>query len=1648
MSQAVPTAEPRHRSARELVEELKLELARGPKPLRAGRLHFEIARHLESPLTELEQALEHYLKAHTLLGGHLPSIRGARRLCLKLGQTSEVLSLFEAELRLTAEPERKAQLYYEKGVVLEDLLDRKREAREAFEVALQLGHGGASRVKATLRVQSVAKAWDELSGSLEREANALTEDSRHRAAVIAARARLLESHRRDPATAVELYQHALDTNPETLSALHALKRLHYGQQRWRDLVTLLDREATLIGDPGDRALCYQRMGRILIDRLGSLEEGVQALERAARESPSDAMVLEELTRAYELSNRPAEVASALKKLAEGATSVAERLGLYARIGEIYEISLGEEAQAIIWYERARSLDQAYLPVLQALAKIYNKRGEFEALLDVHKGEAEAVQDPARRAAAHARIAELCEVRLGRIEEALQHHMRALGVLPGYAPSFKALVRLLSKAGRYLELSELYERAAESAGDIETRVTYLYKIGRLLEDALGAPEQAMLVYQRILQAAPQEISALHALQRTAERAERYDALIDALELEADRSPDRRRKLELLHRSGEVAETHLVDQARAIAIYRHVLEVDKSYAPGYASLGRLFYELGRWEELLETYRSELRLLPKGAGQAALLFKMGRLYDEQLGRDEEAIQYYRRAVEADPAHRAAVRTLERKLMAKGWYEELAKLLENELSRETESASRARTAFRLGEVYENRLRQPEKALGAYDQALGADPGFAPARDGRIRLLSEARDYRRLVEELERESQAQRDPRLAIAALLRAGEVWRDDLADSERATQAFEAVVERDPSHLEALLSLETLYAERAAWNELSKVYATESRVLIDPVARVAALRELGRLSFGRSIESRDRGRQTFGAILQLAPTDVGALSALEQLALDESDLGLLAHVDARFSAVLSDSTSISAHETRLGELLEAAGDPQALEVFRSARIHDPDAIGAVWGFRRLAEQRGEPLLLQEAAESEARIQSDPARAAAILVSAAQRLSSSGQRELAANCLIRALQIDPEHEPAAALLSGLLIASGEVERLLATLTHAAGAAKSPACAAALWTQIADLQAESRSDIPAALAALSRAEKLLPGAVSTLLKQADLYSRDGQWARAVQGLRHVLSSDPDPEQRLGVHLRLASILDQQMNESEVALRHLNEVLALDSTHREGLTRLVAIQARRGEIDQAAENAAKLVRVSPELSGRVAALAALARLEQQRGQQDAAIDAYEQVVELVGTEGPAAAELCALLAAERSGDFGRYVSALCRYAESAPTPSAAAFLEIARVLSEKMDDPAQALLWLERGHAVHPLDVNLRGALASALLGAGRYPAALTELEALLSVDVERESTWRGMIQAFRGLDRPGEAGLAVGALVALEVGNDLERAAWSQRTARTADWPPGSVGEAELASIQAEPSDLAALRLLSALGDLAGKAFLPDLERWQVSGRDRIAARSGSSLRNLADRVASIFGVGDYELYVHRRAGARIGVELTDPVSFLVPESAAGLREPEQAFLLARVFCNAGRRLSAIDTLAPADLEMLLAAAARIVHPGYSAPGLDSESLQQSTRRVSRALPWLGRGAIEEAARTYAAAPRVDLNDVCRKVQRTAARAALLVADDLPSSIALLSRLDIVVETDGASRSGSADRVHDLMRFWISKPAVNLRRRFGWTGI
>lgn len=1652
----VRAEDPELAHAQALVELCKRELEGRMDPLRAARIHFEIGRLLESPIGDLVGAAEHYQEAYRAHPDHVPTLRGARRVALGQRNYPLVLSLLDAEVRLTSDPHHKAWLTYEKGRVLEERMGKKSEAREAFTQALAFDTTDLGLLKAAERAEEQAGDWASLEKILEHAANAVQSDDAHRAALLARRARIIEMEKGDTRQAVELFRSAVALDGDAPGILRALKRLLYSQERWGDLVDVLELETRQAAEPRTRGLAFHRMARVLETRLNDTARALSALERAAHEMPEDVLVLEELARLYEHSGAVAKLVGVLERLAGLKAEPTHRLGTLQRLGELCERDLENEDQAEKWFTRALAIDPSYLPALERLEDIYRRRAKWRELVAMLVAESGATNDLSRRAAVQTRIGEILETRLEDPETAMQHHARALSLVPGYQPAFKSLVRLYAHAGKNRELIELYERTLKDTRDPSTQITYLFKIGRVYEDVLALPAQAYKAYERVLAIEAGHIGAIHAMQRAAEQAGRYADLVHALELEVEQLSDPEQIKPLLLRAGDVCADKLDDPDGALVRYRRVLTRDPKYMPVLLSMGRVFQRLGRWEELLDAYDRQLFASPPGPAGAALLHKMGELCEQRIGDQDEAVRCYRRALALDPFYTPSLRALGVKLAARGQWKELVKLLELELSGLKDTDQRARTAFRLGEVYENRLGALDRALGAYEQALQADEDYRPARDARARLLAQSHSWRQLVDELSREAATTRDPCLKVGAQLEQGDTWREELGEPRPALECYEAVVERDPTNLVALLSTEALYSGLAMWEKLAATYTAQSRVLSDVVARAAALRELARLQQTKLSLDPTQIKQTYLAILQLVPNDLYALTALETVAMAEGNFGLLAHLDAKLAAIIEDPRVRAVHEVRLAEYLEAEGDPAALETFRTALARDPENHGALRGLSRLALRSSNPELLEDAAEREAAIGRDLSLAAEMLRRSAELRAETGQVPAAVKALERVLELHPAHEGARRSLQQLLLAQGEVDHLLEVLTHAALASPKEDAAASLWMEVADLLADHKEDLPAALAALDRVLESSPDHLPTLLQQSELLARDERWEESCRRLERVVARAQNDALKISARLRLATILDEKLANPARALLELRAVLGTDPQNREAMERLVEIQSRTGPSEETLGFARRLVEVVPEPSDRAQALVRLAKLERSRHLPEAAAKALDQAVRSVGLQGAAAQEFRDLLLEQKllgeDPAWSRYVAALEHYLEHSGAPAAELVdvtLEAARVSFEELGRPDDGLALLYRGVAAYPDEDRLRQRLAARLTQAGHAGKAIRELRSLLDKDAMNADTWRMLVGAFAAADRTEESILARAPLVVLGAAHDADHLELAKRPPRPGRATAGSFDALAFRSVDPLPPHDPASDMLSSIAETLPRLYTAELERYRLSLRDRITVRSGHPLRLLTDRVAQVFGPLEYDLYVHSAHAGLMEVEMTDPIGILVPSHITHLGESQQTFLFARLFANLARGLQAVDMLPPENIALLLAAAARNHDPGYGAGLADEEYLNQQARRVSKAMGWRTRRIMEDAAARYAASrPPGDFNSWAGQVRLASARAALIICDDLPAALALVRRYEAdLAGLEGQALARGVAFLQDLMKFWVSEAAMTLRRRLGMAG-
>jgi hypothetical protein len=547
--------------------------------------------------------------------------------------------------------------------------------------------------------------------------------------------------------------------------------------------------------------------------------------------------------------------------------------------------------------------------------------------------------------------------------------------------------------------------------------------------------------------------------------------------------------------------------------------------------------------------------------------------------------------------------------------------------------------------------------------------------------------------------------------------------------------------------------------------------------------------------------------------------------------------------------------------------------------------------------------------------------------------------------------------------------------------------------------------------------------------------------------LSRVVQLAPDRDTLKEAHLSLAALWDERLGETSRALVSLQAVLALDGVNRLALQRLSALQEKEGKIDRAAETASRLVAASQTDAERAEALLLLASIEGKRGDDRAELDALLSAVALEGPASESALTLKSLLASPTEWEaYDRAMQRFLAAARDRGQDLGAVYLELARVRQDQLQKAQGAVDILLEGIDAVRDPAPLRSELAMRLRMAGRHEEAVQQLRTLLYADLVRPDAWRDLARNFDALGRTGESRLALMPLVILGSASDAERGHLSTNPPRPAHAHEGSLTPDVLKALLPKgPAEEAAGELLATLAPGLPKLYPPDLEAFGLVARDRVTSRQGHPLRALADRIAAILGVGEFELYVHRVRSRGLAVELSNPPSLLVPAQVAELPEPQQVFLLARPLAAMSAGLHPVEKLTPREVEVLLASACRNVAPGYGS-GLTSEDfLADQAKRIGKALPRRSRKSVEAIAARYVEAPRLDFPRWSAAVGRVCQAVAALLADDLVACVEVMERSEReLTGLEGPALIRSSSTLRDLLRFWVSDAGVKLRKQIG----
>ena len=124
--------------------------------------------------------------------------------------------------------------------------------------------------------------------------------------------------------------------------------------------------------------------------------------------------------------------------ASATTDTEQRVRIFRDLGQVYASHKDDVEMAIDSYLNALNLDEQDLTSLQALTKLFERKGDYSAALDTMGQLAAVVEEPADQVALKHRMGRILDQELGDRVSALEQFQAAVDLDPGHLQSLEAM----------------------------------------------------------------------------------------------------------------------------------------------------------------------------------------------------------------------------------------------------------------------------------------------------------------------------------------------------------------------------------------------------------------------------------------------------------------------------------------------------------------------------------------------------------------------------------------------------------------------------------------------------------------------------------------------------------------------------------------------------------------------------------------------------------------------------------------------------------------------------------------------------------------------------------------------------------------------------------------------------------------------------------------------------------------------------------------------------------------------------------------------------------------------------------------------------------------------------------------------------------
>ncbi len=1130
------------------------------------------------------------------LWGRVVDIRGEDAIALSgladlhemAGEWRELTDVLEKQVAATPDPESRIPIYKRLGRIWGEKLSRERNSLESWQKVLEIDPQDVDALRAIAANYRSAGAWEELSQALRRliqvgqlgGSGIETEELKE---LFAQLGELEGDTLMRTQDAIDAWREVLELDPAEFRALAALERLFMQEARWEEAVDILERRAQALANPAERVDVLMQAASLWADKIGDGGSAAEVYERVLQIDPSNQTASIELEQLYRQRKSWVKLVDLLLARTEFSPDAPSRIQLLVQVSEIYEQQLGDRDSAFVTLQAAFREDYSNDHVAKELERLATAADKWNELIGDYTQVVQGISDPKQAADLWVKIARWYDSALRHVDYAIASAQQALQLDATHVGALQALEDFYRKQKRWPDLASTLARHADCETEPAPKVDILLALADTYETQLGDATQAVNAYQRALDADERCIEAINALERLYRRLQAWDRLVEVLAKKSQVVDDTDAAIKLKLQVGELWEDRLGDNDRAVEAYKEVLSVDPRNLPALTALDTLYEKTGRMEEYLENLEHRLEVSPPEEDRVATYQKMANIWEENFAKPDRAAEVIEKILLIDEKNAKAYRDLERLYRQERKWESLVDTYRKHLGVTADANERIEIFTKMGEVYEQELRDLDRAIEAYNDVLSVEAEHPEALAGIARLYEETEQWDRAVEVMRRLLRISSDPKQKVDLNYRLGRVYDEQMKDPEPAQEYLVEALSQDPAHVPSMLSLLGIYKRRGDWQKAAQLMVRAEAATVNPLEKTRLLHEAGKI-YQEKLGDETQAGELYARVMQLDPEHVEAGEPLSHIYFKREEWAPLVPVLEMLARKADKKTNRELTQLyhRLAKAADRLNDNEkALKYYKQSYDLDstylPTLVDRAGLLYRLEHWDDAFRIYQTILVHHRDSQKDD-EIVDIFFRLGRIKLKLNERTKAVNMFEKALEIQPGHRATLQALIDLYTDAGDFEAVIKQKRSLmAAATTTPDEKFTISEEIAGIYKDKLANPQKAIAAHLEALNYKPNDRQLLHSLLDLFSETKQWKKAMEILTKLAELESG-KVKARYLVAAGNIANYELHSTDEAVEIYNQALDEDPDDLKAFERIDKIMTAKKDWKNQERNYRRMIK--------------------------------------------------------------------------------------------------------------------------------------------------------------------------------------------------------------------------------------------------------------------------------------------------------------------------------------------------------------------------------------------------------------------------------------------------------------------------------------